>query len=142
MVELFHFVALQVTDQMPSDRRRIATDCCLLDDRFLHFILAHIANPGVPGRFDGIRSMRLGDRDQPNRLRVPATAHGFRDCRSNLCDSFRQRRKWHNTLNYQRLPASGKPFFSRACGCLRPAAVQGRQATLAKTAVARSRAPE
>ena len=71
-VEVLHLVALQVADEMPAHwhlhRGHFA-------ERFLNPVFADVVQAGLPCRLNGVRTVRLGDRDERDPLPMSPARH-------------------------------------------------------------------
>ena len=68
-VEEAHLVALQVADEVPAHRH---VDRLHLRQRFLHAVLAHVVDAGLPRGADRLGAVRLRDGDERDALAMPA----------------------------------------------------------------------
>jgi hypothetical protein len=96
----FHFVPLEMTDEMPTNR---GTCRCHFAQRLLDAVFTDIFEARIPGRRNCIRPVSLCYGDDPNLLAMPSTPGGFADPLPNLGETVRQVLKWHNAPSYQGL---------------------------------------
>ena len=74
----------------PARHRGSARECLLLAERFLHFVLAHVAQPARNGLDHRFRSVGLGYRDDPGALTVPTATCSRRDFLADFGNPFGQ----------------------------------------------------
>src|SRR5687768_8578789 len=105
MLEPLDLVALHVADQVPADLRRHVRH---LLQRLLDPILSDVLEPHAARGGDGVRTMSLGHRYDPNGLPMPTAGHRCIDALPDLGHALRQVWKRHNRASYRRLQSEAR----------------------------------
>src|SRR5687767_128220 len=96
--EMLHLVALQVADEMPPERKLEGVH---LFQRLLDLVLTNVLKPRVPCGLQRVQSLSLRNRDDPDRLIVPAAPHRCVDPLPNLPNPVCQVAKRHKAASYR-----------------------------------------
>ena len=93
-IERFHFVALEVSYEMPSNRH---ADFGHFPEGFLDPVLTDVVDAGIKCRQHCIRPVSFCHRDNRYRLPMSTAFRGKLDARSYNGDARAELRKWHNS---------------------------------------------